>query len=114
MLPKSKLQGAAFGFGVEEGRPGAAECGLKSDQRENQDGDVARLNLLNGPRIQRAFFCELLLREFAGDPFTANIAAEFFQFAFLSLRLWHALLRREADLGEHAPLGRILASVWLQ
>lgn len=113
MLPKSKLQGAAFGFGAEEVAPVATECGLKSDQREHKDGDVASFNLLNGPRIQRAFFCQLLLREFAGDPFTANIAAEFFQFAFLSLRLWHALLRREADLGDHAPLGRILAWRWL-
>lgn len=99
----------AFGFGAEEVAPVATERGLKPDQRGNQDGDVARFNLLNGSRIQRTFFCELLLREFSCDPRSADGVTQLLQRSFLSLRSCHALLRRDPLKFDHALLGREVA-----
>jgi len=83
---------------------------VNSQDRCNQDIDVASFDLLNRANVEISQFCQLFLGHAYGRSFASDVRPDMLELSGYGAWRWHAPLRRMNGLDRNGALGRKIRS----
>lgn len=102
----TRLSGRRFNHSRQQLIPGTLERLVNTQNRGDQDVDVACFDLLHRANVEISPFCQLLLSHIDGRSFTSDIRPELLELRGYGALPWHAPLRRMNGLDRNGVLRR--------